>query len=277
MTECQRLISVSLGKIAASRSNRSGINLHKNLMVSCVLNRARTAFYEESLAWYNSRHTMYEPPVMDYRDTSGSGYDSDTDMSECESSAVSTNSAVNAHCTSPTASDYTTTTCSPAAHSPYHETENKENVHPSCHNVVPDQHYIVTKPAEKVDTFDCDSDPSESHKKSYTVLTSPTKRKLSEVEAAVESIQPKRQKCSDCFDADCSHAESPQTEQISTLVNYLNSGFTSLLTVSDISTSSSSSCSSVNEQRGSCWSATQGRPLLDSFESVSPPVIVMTV
>lgn len=274
MTECQRLISISLGKIAASRSNRSGINLHKNLMVSCVLNRARTAFYEESLAWYNSRQSVYEPPVMDYRDNNTNGYESDTDVSEAE--CESSSGMVNAHCTSPVASHYTTTFV-PSGHS-YHEVDvvdDKENIHPSCQNMESD-HYIVTKPAEKIDPFDCDSDPADgdSHKKSYTVLTSPTKRKLSEVEAAVESIQPKRQKCSDCFDADCNHSVTPQAEQISTLVNYFNSGFTSLLSVPE-----NGPCAGESDQRGngSCWSASQGRPLLDSFESVSPPVIVMTV
>jgi len=48
-TEAQRLITVSLGKIAASRSQRGGINLHKNLLVACVLHKARTAYMMENL------------------------------------------------------------------------------------------------------------------------------------------------------------------------------------------------------------------------------------
>jgi len=36
-TETQRLIALSLGKIAASRQKRGGINLHKNLLVASVL------------------------------------------------------------------------------------------------------------------------------------------------------------------------------------------------------------------------------------------------
>lgn len=46
--EAQRLITVSLGKIVASRQQRGGINLHKNLLVACVLNKARTAYMMES-------------------------------------------------------------------------------------------------------------------------------------------------------------------------------------------------------------------------------------
>lgn len=42
--ESQRLIAVSLGKIAASRSQKGGINLHKNLLVATVLHKARTAY-----------------------------------------------------------------------------------------------------------------------------------------------------------------------------------------------------------------------------------------
>ncbi|GFS23473.1 immediate early response gene 5-like protein [Elysia marginata] len=41
--ESQRLISLSLGKIAQSRSQKGGINLHKNLLVATVLHKARTA------------------------------------------------------------------------------------------------------------------------------------------------------------------------------------------------------------------------------------------
>ncbi|KAJ8300345.1 hypothetical protein KUTeg_021864 [Tegillarca granosa] len=48
-TEAQRLVSLSLGKIAASRSQRGGINLHKNLLVASVLHKARTAYMMENL------------------------------------------------------------------------------------------------------------------------------------------------------------------------------------------------------------------------------------
>jgi hypothetical protein len=51
--ESQRLISVSLGKIAQSRCQRGGINLHKNLLVATVLHKARTAYIMES---YNNQY-----------------------------------------------------------------------------------------------------------------------------------------------------------------------------------------------------------------------------
>lgn len=43
-TDAQRLIALSLGKIALSRQQRGGINLHKNLLVASVLHKARTTY-----------------------------------------------------------------------------------------------------------------------------------------------------------------------------------------------------------------------------------------
>jgi hypothetical protein len=47
-TEAQRLISISLAKIAASRCVRGGVSLHKNLLVATVLQKARYLFMEEA-------------------------------------------------------------------------------------------------------------------------------------------------------------------------------------------------------------------------------------
>ncbi|BFZ05641.1 hypothetical protein BsWGS_08680 [Bradybaena similaris] len=49
--ETQRLITMSLGKIAQSRGQRGGINLHKNLLVATVLHKARTAYMIESYSY----------------------------------------------------------------------------------------------------------------------------------------------------------------------------------------------------------------------------------
>lgn len=47
-TEAQKLISISLAKIAASRCVRGGVSLHKNLLVATVLQKARYIFMEEA-------------------------------------------------------------------------------------------------------------------------------------------------------------------------------------------------------------------------------------
>ncbi|BES88472.1 Immediate early response 5-like [Nesidiocoris tenuis] len=47
-TDAQRLISISLTKIAQSRAQRGGVSLHKNLLVATVLQKARYIFMEEA-------------------------------------------------------------------------------------------------------------------------------------------------------------------------------------------------------------------------------------
>ena len=60
--EAQKLINISLGKIAASRAGRTGTSLHKNLLVASVLHKARFVYLEEA----NNYHTgnIYLPPTQ---------------------------------------------------------------------------------------------------------------------------------------------------------------------------------------------------------------------
>lgn len=55
-SEAQRLIGVSLAKIAQSRVSRGGVSLHKNLLVATVLQKARYVFMEEA---YHIVHGHY--------------------------------------------------------------------------------------------------------------------------------------------------------------------------------------------------------------------------
>lgn len=55
-SEAQRLIGISLAKIAQSRVCRGGVSLHKNLLVATVLQKARYIFMEEA---YNMVHGHY--------------------------------------------------------------------------------------------------------------------------------------------------------------------------------------------------------------------------
>lgn len=65
-SEAQRLIGISLTKIAQSRSHRGGVSLHKNLLVATVLQKARYIFMEEA---YNM-HYQPQAPVMHHRPVS---------------------------------------------------------------------------------------------------------------------------------------------------------------------------------------------------------------
>lgn len=56
-TEAQRLISISLTKIAQSRAQRGGVSLHKNLLVATVLQKARYVFMEEAYHMVQSQQS----------------------------------------------------------------------------------------------------------------------------------------------------------------------------------------------------------------------------
>lgn len=60
-SEAQRLIGISLTKIAQSRAHRGGVSLHKNLLVATVLQKARYIFMEEA---YNMVHYQPQTPVV---------------------------------------------------------------------------------------------------------------------------------------------------------------------------------------------------------------------
>lgn len=61
--EAQKLISLSLGKMAASRMGRTGASLHKSLQVASVLHRARHVFLEESYHVHRMAHPDAVPQM----------------------------------------------------------------------------------------------------------------------------------------------------------------------------------------------------------------------
>lgn len=63
-TEAQRLIGISLTKIAQSRANRGGVSLHKNLLVATVLQKARYVFMEEAYNMVHYQVPSPSPPVQ---------------------------------------------------------------------------------------------------------------------------------------------------------------------------------------------------------------------
>lgn len=78
--EAQRIVAVSLGKIAASRSTRSGIRLHKSLMVSTMLYKARTVVIMEK---FNGPFSK----TMDEDDDESSSLESREKFADCEQAA----------------------------------------------------------------------------------------------------------------------------------------------------------------------------------------------
>lgn len=81
-TEAQRLIGISLAKIAQSRCCRGGVSLHKNLLVATVLQKARFIFMEEAYhvvhGHYLQANKFLEPDI-DVRDS-----ETDQGIDDCE-------------------------------------------------------------------------------------------------------------------------------------------------------------------------------------------------
>ncbi|KAL8597556.1 hypothetical protein ACOMHN_033427 [Nucella lapillus] len=87
--ESQRLITVSLSKIAASRIQKGGINLHKNLLVATVLTKARTAYMIQHIAANKQRAAMAAAPPS----SSAAAASSCVEMQEQNAEPVSASSA----------------------------------------------------------------------------------------------------------------------------------------------------------------------------------------
>lgn len=62
--DAQSLISISLRKIHSSRTQRGGIKLHKNLLVSYVLRNARQLYLSERYAELYRRQQHYPDCVL---------------------------------------------------------------------------------------------------------------------------------------------------------------------------------------------------------------------
>ena len=70
MNDAQRLVSMSLGKLACSRSQRGGPQLRKALLLSTVLHKAREAFmYENKTAILSRQHSVDEPRILERQQT----------------------------------------------------------------------------------------------------------------------------------------------------------------------------------------------------------------
>lgn len=91
-TEAQRLISISLAKIAASRCVRGGVSLHKNLLVATVLQKARYIFMEEAFhmvhgTYLNQANTKFIQQLRDQEQLENELRANDKEFDEDESTS----------------------------------------------------------------------------------------------------------------------------------------------------------------------------------------------
>lgn len=86
-TEAQRLIGISLAKIAQSRCGRGGVSLHKNLLVATVLQKARFIFMEEAYHMVHGHYLQankFLEPDIDIQDDPNDSVSSNDSIDECE-------------------------------------------------------------------------------------------------------------------------------------------------------------------------------------------------
>lgn len=80
-TDAQRLISISLSKIAQSRVQRGGVSLHKNLLVATVLHKARYVFMEQAYQMVHAPVENYSPsPSTPASEQEYSNYDDNDNL-----------------------------------------------------------------------------------------------------------------------------------------------------------------------------------------------------
>jgi hypothetical protein len=222
--EVQKLIAVSLGKIATSRSQRGGPSLHKSLLVSSVLYKARTTYNFH--AFMAKRAECEEEQDSDNEDSENTGECEEpvivrpgTPNPSCNPSQVSEEPAGNVPET-PTKRARTENTCD--------EQEDKEN----------------SPPAKKQDCLQESSkvNLSESLNNNLPVVKSEgndsvskdcakcLKRRMTDAKEPSECSSSKRVK-SDSETCDSSDkVESMQTDnQITSLVQRFNSGLSNFL------------------------------------------------
>ena len=87
MAEAQRLIGISLAKIAQSRVCRGGVSLHKNLLVATVLQKARYIFMEEAYHYFQQNKCFemeMEKQKNSFHNNNNNNNDSDDSSSESE-------------------------------------------------------------------------------------------------------------------------------------------------------------------------------------------------
>ncbi|KAK3925147.1 Immediate early response gene 5-like protein [Frankliniella fusca] len=177
-TEAQKLISISLAKIAQSRTQRGGVSLHKNLLVATVLQKARYIFMEEAY------HMVQASECYAAQDTTG----------------IMAASAQSDDASTEEASASSATSCSRCASG-----EDKENQCPSC-------------PCQPPPTYlDLDKSTAVVGLRSETTSTCSSPKCLKrrrvaewETEEAVQSILPKKSKCCDGEAAPAAPSSTPE-------------------------------------------------------------------
>jgi len=264
--EAQRLIAVSLGKIASARGRRTGVDLHKNLLVSSVLQRAKNAFIIET----------YKATVQAKTEAAKA------EKKAAAAQAVSKEAVVNSRPleSMDTENHSPESDVSPQQKEEFSCTENKEN-DPSVTNenghTLMECNWKVDKPSCDKSRPSCDVlEPKNMNTQNQDNSTSSScggcvnKRRHSELDEDTNSS--KRAKYENNTPTALGGKKS-QDSQISSLVNIFNSGFSGLTNVGQQNAHiKGQGYSSDSPATNSCATA-----VANGFTKLAGPIIAMAM
>jgi hypothetical protein len=281
----QRLIAVSLGKIASSRNQRGGIRLHRSLLVAGVLMNARSITYHH-----------HEPNISDRLDAEFDSTDSD-ELVDLDDSAAQTPPLFTADLMPPTQSDERVHYVPDAPEEPEAVIANPSSplTHAELLPVLPDPTTPVCLNTDEPPTLtetsgifcansgiiESSSPPMSCRKRhrSDECAKTPdsglcyrsTKRSRYESACAPEPLTV----APDALSSDDSDSDDRmQTDcvQVTNLVNCFSSGFTGLLSGSEYATPTYSASTSSYSLPTSTYSATTPSPVYSLTSYSSTPV-----
>lgn len=249
-TEAQKLIAVSLGKIATSRGQRGGVKLFKNLLVSSVLQKARTAYmmenFQQAVVARKAREEQKNIPEVSEKDTTPEPKPEVT-LHELQTAGKESSVAV--------------------------MNENKENAIPSenISNDMDSKHENSENPETKSDENDSSIDKN-CHKCN--------KRRLSEIHNHVENsdVSPlKRMKYDSNSNTENRTIQPMETQQITTLVQRFNTGLSGFLSGSNPTPCETIKAEQNSQVQGHSESLSCSTQIKEAFETLARPILALAV
>ena len=266
--QAQRLVAMSLSKIQNARSKRTGLNLQKSLLVSSVLFKAKTAII---MAKYNMKSEYESGSSTEYFDDTTDDDEEEEQIQGDASSMEQQQEDDDAQVVPDLDTDNESDSC---------VTDN-ENIYDYCAEEDKENSPPTTKDISDLNqSVECNTDTVTDLKGNMSSNTDLrcnkcSKRRLTEVESAVESITKKQ-----CTDEDNVYSSASVTtetpmecgQQMATLVDsFSHCGFSGLLSVNH---SYNTTQSSDNDATRGSSNSTQGQTgsLSDAFNSCSTQI-----
>jgi len=282
----QQLITLSIGKITGSRSQRGGINLRKSLLVASVLHSARAFYYEEMCnrmeenISINSSSSEETENTKDWEDNATEmSTDNEKEESTCDQELPRVPASCERCCGEDTAdkeNDSPMVACESGDSKIDNEAGNvedrlHENVSssPSDRNVLQDRTSYENNSKMTVVNVTVECTPEPAGK---------LKRKLTETEEACENILPKKAKTEIstelCENKTYIELKTESSSNISSLVNIFRSSLHGLSGAEGDNSNSFNSQRTVSSSTNhlALQQSTYVAPISRTFDSISTPI-----